>query len=99
LKAQPIPFALSSEERTVVEVWHYSSCKVLVNFRKTQRFSGLIMSVLVMFFCISLKEPTEGALFHWDHEQANYDGEPWEYNMTKLSPSLTVFLEELCVGE
>ncbi len=50
-------------------------------------------------FCISLKEPTKGALFHWDHEQANYDGEPWEYNMTKLSPSLTVFLEELCVGE
>ncbi len=50
-------------------------------------------------FCISLKKSTLGALFHWDHEEANYDGEPWEYNMTNLSPSLTKFLEELCVGE
>jgi hypothetical protein len=50
-------------------------------------------------FCISLKEPTKGAVFHWDHEQANYDGEPWEYNMTKLASSLTEFLEGLCAGE
>ena len=50
-------------------------------------------------FCISLKESTMGAIFHWDHEEANYDGEPWEYNMTKLAPSLTKFIEGLCVGE
>lgn len=50
-------------------------------------------------YCISLKEPTKGSIFHWDHEEANYDGEPWEYNMTKLAPSLTAFLEGLCIGE
>jgi len=50
-------------------------------------------------FCISMKEPAVGAVYHWDHEEANYDGEPWEYNMTKLSTSLTQFLKELCVGE
>ncbi len=50
-------------------------------------------------FCISFKEPTKGALFHWDHEEANYDGEPWEHNMTNLSSSLNEFLEGLCVGE
>lgn len=50
-------------------------------------------------FCLSLKKPTEGAVFHWDHEEANYDGEPWEFNMTNLSPSLAVFLQGLCVGE
>ncbi len=50
-------------------------------------------------FCISLKKPTKGAVFHWDHEEANYDGEPWEHNMTNLSPSFSVFLDSLCVGE
>ena len=50
-------------------------------------------------FCISLKEPNKGSVFYWDHEEANYDGEPWEYNMTNLSPSLTEFLKSLCVGE
>ena len=50
-------------------------------------------------FCISLKDPTKGALFHWDHEEANYDGEPWEYNMINLSPSLNEFIKGLCVGE
>ena len=50
-------------------------------------------------FCISLKEPSIGAIFHWDHEEANYDGEPWEYNMTKLAPSLAVFLAELRDGD
>lgn len=50
-------------------------------------------------FCISLKEPNKGSIFHWDHEEANYDGQPWEYNMTNLSPSLTAFLEELYVGD
>jgi len=50
-------------------------------------------------FCISLKGESKGAVFHWDHEEANYDGEPWEYNMTKLSPSLNQFLKDLCVGE
>jgi len=50
-------------------------------------------------FCLSLKNPTEGAVFHWDHEEANYGGEPWEFNMTNLSPSLVVFLEGLCADE
>jgi len=50
-------------------------------------------------FCISLKEPAMGSIFHWDHEEANCDGDPWEYNMTNLSPSLTEFLEGLCVDE
>ncbi len=50
-------------------------------------------------FCISLKEQTMGAVFHWDHEEANYEGDPWEYNMTKLSGTLGEFLEGLCAGE
>ncbi len=50
-------------------------------------------------FCISQKEPTKGAVFHWEHEEANYDGEHWEYNMTNLSQSINVFPEELCVVE
>lgn len=49
-------------------------------------------------FCISMKEPAIGAVYHWDHEEANYEGEPWEYNMTKLSPSLAQFFKGLCVG-
>lgn len=50
-------------------------------------------------FCISLKASTKGSIFHWDHEEANYDGDPWEYNMTNLAPSLNDFLAGLCVGE
>lgn len=49
-------------------------------------------------FCISMKEPNLGAVFHWDHEEANYDGVPWEYNMTNISPSLEEFLESLNEG-
>ena len=50
-------------------------------------------------FCLSLREYELGSIYHWDHEEANYDGEPWEYNMTKLSASLNQFISELCVGE
>lgn len=50
-------------------------------------------------FCISLKDHEYGYIYHWDHEEANYDGEPWEYNMTQLSESLKLFLGNLCVGE
>ena len=65
LKAQPIPFALSSEERTVVEVGHYLRCNVLVGFTRYIASSGLIIAVLVIYqpnysrqvFFITLRHP------------------------------------------
>ena len=46
-------------------------------------------------YCLSLKEQDYGAVYYWDHELANYDGEPWEENMVKLANSLTEFLAGL----
>lgn len=46
-------------------------------------------------FCFSLLNHEFGAVYHWDHEEANYDGEPWEYNMTKIADSFNIFIEQL----
>ena len=46
-------------------------------------------------YCISLKSEDYGSIYYWDHEEANYDGDPWEENMIKLANSLTDFLESL----
>ena len=46
-------------------------------------------------YCISLKTDDYGAIYCWDHEEANYGGEPWEENMIKLANSLNEFLESL----
>lgn len=50
-------------------------------------------------FCISLKSEEYGYVYHWDHETANYDGEPWDYNMTCLSTSFEEFLNNLKDGD
>ncbi|MDT4329063.1 SMI1/KNR4 family protein [Methylomonas sp. MED-D] len=46
-------------------------------------------------YCLSLKDEDYGAVYYWDHEMANYDGEPWEENMTKLSNALSEFIDGL----
>jgi len=46
-------------------------------------------------YCISLKAEDFGAVYFWDHDEANYEGEPWEFNMTLLSPSFNKFIESL----
>ena len=45
--------------------------------------------------CLSLKEEEFGSIYRWDHETANYDGEPWEDNMTKICDSIGQFIEML----
>ncbi len=46
-------------------------------------------------YCLSLKPEDYGSIYYWDHEMANYDGDPWEENMVKLAGSLNVFLAGL----
>ena len=46
-------------------------------------------------YCLSLKDSDSGAVYYWDHEMANYGGEPWEDNMIRLAGSLTEFLAGL----
>ncbi len=46
-------------------------------------------------YCISTKQEEFGAVYYWDHEEANYDGEPWEDNMIKLSSSFSEFVDNL----
>jgi len=46
-------------------------------------------------YCLSLKPEEFGFVYHWDHEEAIYEGEPWEYNMTQLATSFNQFLAEL----
>lgn len=46
-------------------------------------------------FCLSLKNEDYGAVYYWNHEEANYDGEPWEMNMIKLAASFNEFLDSL----
>ncbi len=48
-------------------------------------------------YCLSLKNKDFGAVYFWDHDEANYDGEPWEENMTLLAKSLSEFTEGLYV--
>ncbi|MCG8614415.1 MAG: SMI1/KNR4 family protein [Pseudomonadales bacterium] len=45
--------------------------------------------------CISSKKSDYGSIYRWDHETANYDGHPWEDNMTKISKNLKEFLSYL----
>ena len=46
-------------------------------------------------YCLSLKKEDYGSVYYWDHEIANYDGEPWEENMIKLANTLSEFIEGL----
>ena len=46
-------------------------------------------------YCLSLKSTDFGAVYCWDHETANYGGEPWEENMIKLAGSLNEFFAGL----
>ncbi|VUD46301.1 hypothetical protein TDB9533_00796 [Thalassocella blandensis] len=46
-------------------------------------------------YCLSLIAEELGAVYYWDHELANYEGDPWEENMIKLAPALTEFLAGL----
>ncbi len=46
-------------------------------------------------YCLSLRPEEFGAVYYWDHEEANYEGEPWEENMIKLSPSFNQFISNL----
>lgn len=46
-------------------------------------------------YCLSLKNEDYGSVYYWDHEIANYDGEPWEENLIKLSISLSEFIDDL----
>ena len=70
---------------------------------KINEYSGMILEHYLPFgespggdvFCFSLLQNEFGSVYHWDHEQANYDGDPWEYNMTLLASSFNEFIESL----
>ena len=70
---------------------------------KIDELKGMILGHYLPFgespggdvFCLSLSSEEFGAVYHWDHEEANYDGDPWEYNMTKVASSFNDFLEGL----
>lgn len=46
-------------------------------------------------YCLCINVENHAAIYIWDHETANYSGEPYEENMTKLASSLTEFLAGL----
>ena len=46
-------------------------------------------------YCLRINVENYAAVYLWDHETANYSGEPYEENMTKLASSLTEFLAGL----
>ena len=72
-------------------------------FRNVEEYNEYILPHYLLFgespggdvYCLSLKAEDLGAVYYWDHEMANYDGEPWEENMIKLAPSLNEFLAGL----
>ena len=49
--------------------------------------------------CVCLEQSELGSIYMWDHETANYDGEPWLENMSKLAPDLNDFLAMLYTEE
>ena len=72
-------------------------------FRNIEEYSEYVLSHYLPIgdspggdlYCLSLKDGDFGSVYHWDHELANYDGDPWEENMTKLAGSLNEFLGNL----
>lgn len=71
--------------------------------RIMEEYKGLILPHYLPFaesaggdlYCLCINVENHAAIYIWDHETANYNGEPYEENMTKLASSLTEFLAGL----
>lgn len=105
----PVPDAVKHEGK----YWDNVSCFYSVRnnlcsddlFRNIEEYKEMLPSHYLPIgespggnlYCLSLRSEDFGSVYFWDHDEANYDGEPWEENMTLLASSLPVFINSLYI--
>jgi len=104
---KPIPDAVRHEGEYLDFVAFFYAARFNIYaddlLRNVEEYSEYILDHYLPFaespggdvYCLSLKPDEHGSVYYWDHEMANYDGEPWEENMIKLARSFDEFLAGL----